>query len=102
MLDLIAHVIEGLGISLWEEPIVIGLMWSIFELLRQLRYILLIICLYAIHNDLHRSSMYVCKSFHQEIGEEMIFPDTHYKHTSEWYCNMPQYQQLNTLTIELA
>ena len=54
----IAHVIEGLGISRWQEPIVVGLMLFIFELLRQLEHIL-IIHLYAIRNDLHRSYVFL-------------------------------------------
>jgi len=63
----VAHVVEGLGIPLWKEPIVIGLMppqqvdvegrvySSIFELLRQLDSI--IICRQITRNNSHWSNV---------------------------------------------
>jgi len=64
----VAHVIEGLGILLWKEPIVVGLVppqqvdvegrmySSIFELLRQLNSI--IIHHWITHDDSHWSNVF--------------------------------------------
>ena len=64
----VAHVVEGLGIPLWKELIVVGFMSSqevdvegrvyplIPELLGQLDHI--VICFQIAHNDLHRSNVF--------------------------------------------
>jgi len=69
----VAHVIEGLGIPLWKEPIIIGLVppqqvvvegrvySSIFELLRQLNSII-------IHHQITRNDSHWSNVFGQELS----------------------------------
>ena len=79
----VAHVIEGLGVLLRKEPIIVGLMLpqqvdmegrvylSIFELLRQLNSI--IICCWITHNDSHWSNLFGQELLSSSLRQGKIF-----------------------------